>query len=111
MVKWLSSWLVEQVVWGSISGLATTISEIGYLLLPSHDMAERSLRQCKSSKQPTNQLYCLSVCPSFSIHCPSIILWYLKVLLLDFCQTWTASLLKSNAQFTYLPAWMGQGQN
>ena len=29
--------------------------EIGYLLLPSHDMAEIPLKQRKSSKQPTNQ--------------------------------------------------------
>ena len=40
----VSSWLVEQEVWGSILGLAATISEIGYLLLPSRDMVERSLR-------------------------------------------------------------------
>ena len=44
---------------GSISGLAATISEIGYLLLPRRDMAERSLKRRKSSKQPTTtrQLY------------------------------------------------------
>ena len=41
---------------GSIPGLTATISEIGYLLLPSRDMAERSLKQRKSSKQPTNIL-------------------------------------------------------
>ena len=35
-------------------GLVVTISEIGYLLLPSLDMAERSLKRRKSSKQPTN---------------------------------------------------------
>ena len=35
-----SSWLAEQEVRGSILGLATTISEIGYLLLPSRDMAK-----------------------------------------------------------------------
>ena len=34
---------------------AATISEIGYLLHPSRDMAERSLKRRKSSKQPTNQ--------------------------------------------------------
>ena len=33
MVKWLSSWLAEQEVRGSISELATKISEIGYRLL------------------------------------------------------------------------------
>ena len=37
----------------SIPGLTTTISEIGYLLLPSRDMAEILRR--KSSIQPTNQ--------------------------------------------------------
>ena len=40
---------------GSIPGLAATISEIGYLLLSSHDIAEISLKWRKSSKQPTNQ--------------------------------------------------------
>ena len=30
-------------------------SEIGYLLLPCRDRAERSLKRRKSSKQPTNQ--------------------------------------------------------
>ena len=50
----VSSWLAEQEVRGSIPGLASTISEIGHLLLPSHDMAERSLKRRKSSKQPTN---------------------------------------------------------
>ena len=53
MVKWLSSWLAVQEVRGSILGLAATISEIGHLLLPSRDMAERSLKRRKSSKQPT----------------------------------------------------------
>ena len=38
----------------SIPGLVATISEIGYLLLPSRDMAEKSLKRRKSSKQPTN---------------------------------------------------------
>ena len=33
-----------------IPGLAATISEIGYLLLPSRDMAERSLKRRKFSK-------------------------------------------------------------
>ena len=55
MVWLLSSWLAEQEVRGSIPGLAATISEIGYLLLPSRDMAERSLKRRKSSKQLTNQ--------------------------------------------------------
>ena len=56
MTEWLSSWLAEQEVWGSIPQLATWISEIGYLLLPSSDMAEIPLKRRKSSIQPTNQL-------------------------------------------------------
>ena len=40
---------------GSIPRLAATISEIGYLLLPSRDMAERSLKRRKSSKNQPNQ--------------------------------------------------------
>ena len=42
---------------GSIPGLVATISELGYLLLPSCDMTERSLMRRKSSKQPTNQIW------------------------------------------------------
>ena len=56
VAEWLSSWLAEQEVRGSIPRLATWISEIRYLPLPSRDMAERSLKRRKSSKQPTNQL-------------------------------------------------------
>ena len=41
--------------------LATRISEIGYLLLPSRDIAEIPLKRRKSSKQPTNQF-----CPILS---------------------------------------------
>ena len=60
VVEWVSTWLAEQEIWGSIPGLATWISEIGYLLLPSRDMAEIPLKGSKSSIQPTNQLfYCL----------------------------------------------------
>ena len=55
MAQWLSSWFAEQVVQGSIPRLATWISEIGYLPLPSHDMSEISLKRRKSSIQPTNQ--------------------------------------------------------
>ena len=55
MVKWLSSWLAEQEVRGSIPGLATWISEIVYLLLRSRDMAEIPLKGPKSSIQLTNQ--------------------------------------------------------
>ena len=50
------SWLAEQEVRGSIPCLATWISEIGYLLLPSHDMTEIPLKRRKSSIQPANQL-------------------------------------------------------
>ena len=54
VAKWLSSWLVEQEVRGSIPGLANWISEIGYLLHPSRDMAEIPLKRRKSSIQPTD---------------------------------------------------------
>ena len=47
-------WLAKQELWSLIPGLATTISEIGYLLLPSRDMAEILLKRRKSSKQRTN---------------------------------------------------------
>ena len=55
VVEWLSSWLAEQEVRSSIPGLATWISEIGYLLLPGQDMAEIPLKQHWSSIQPTKQ--------------------------------------------------------
>ena len=55
VVGWLSSWLAGQEVRGSIPHLATWISEIGYLLLPSRDMAELPLKRRKSSIQPTNK--------------------------------------------------------
>ena len=42
---------MEQEVRGSIPGLATTISEIGYLLLPSRDMVEIPPTRRKSSVQ------------------------------------------------------------
>ena len=54
VAEWLSSWLAEQEVRGSIPRLATWISEIGYLLLPSRDMVEIPLKRRKSSIQPTN---------------------------------------------------------
>ena len=41
--------IVDQEVRGSISGLAATISEIGYLLLPRRDMAERLLKMAKAT--------------------------------------------------------------
>ena len=49
VAEWLSSWLAGQEVRGSIPGLATWISEIGYLLIPSRDMAEIPLKRRKSS--------------------------------------------------------------
>ena len=52
MAEWLSSWLAEQEVRGSIPRLATWISEIGYLPLPSRDMAEIPLKRRKSSIKP-----------------------------------------------------------
>ena len=55
VVEWLSSLLAEQEVRGSIPGLATWITDIGYLLLPSCDMSEIPLKRLKSSIQPTNQ--------------------------------------------------------
>ena len=55
VAEWLSSWLAEQEVRGSIPRLATWISEIGYLLPSSRDMAEIPLKRRKSSIQPTNQ--------------------------------------------------------
>ena len=54
VVQWLSSWLAEQGVWVSNHGVATLISEIGYLLLPSRDMTEILLKGCKTLK--TTQL-------------------------------------------------------
>ena len=39
VAEWLSSWLAEQEVRGSIPGLATRITEIGFPLLPRRDMA------------------------------------------------------------------------
>ena len=57
-VEGLSSWLAEQEVRDSSPGLTATISEIGYLLLPCRDMAERSLKRHKSLKQLTNLSEC-----------------------------------------------------
>ena len=45
---------MEQEVRGSIPGLVSRISEIGYLLLPRRDMTEILLKRRKSSKQPIN---------------------------------------------------------
>ena len=55
--RWQSGeliWLAEKGVWGSILGLATWISEIGYLLLPSRDMAETLIkRRNPKTTEPT----------------------------------------------------------
>ena len=56
MVQWFSSRLAEQEIRGSITGLAALIAEIGYLLLPSRDIAEIPLKRRKSSIRPTNQI-------------------------------------------------------
>ena len=61
VAEWLRSWLAEQEVRGSIPRLATWISEIGYLLPPSRDVAEIPLKRRKSSIQPTNQILHMSL--------------------------------------------------
>ena len=55
VAEWLSSWLAEQEVRGSIPCLAIWISEIGYILLQSRDMAEIQLKRCKTPIKPTKQ--------------------------------------------------------
>ena len=50
VVEWLSFWLAEQGVRGSNLGLATWISEIGYLLHPSRNMIERLFKWGKIFK-------------------------------------------------------------
>ena len=58
VAEWLSSRLTEQEVRGSIPDLATWISEIGNLLLPSRGMAEIPLKRrlyLQLYNQPTNQ--------------------------------------------------------
>ena len=55
MAKWLSSWHAEQEVRVRFPTLPLEFSEIGYLLLPSRNMAEIPLKWRKSSIQPTNQ--------------------------------------------------------
>ena len=71
VVEWLSSWLARQEVRGSIPRLATWISKIGYLLLPSRDMAEIPLKRRKSSMQPTNKSM-----PEYKILCNYVkIVW------------------------------------
>ena len=45
VAKWLSSWLEEQEDRVRFLALPLEFSEIGYLLLPSPDMAERLLNR------------------------------------------------------------------
>ena len=45
VAEWLSSWLAEQEDRVRFSASPLEFSEIGYLLLPSRDMAERSLNR------------------------------------------------------------------
>ena len=54
VVKFL---LAEQEARDSIPNLTTTISEIGYLLLPSLNLAEISPKRRKSSEQQTRLEY------------------------------------------------------
>ena len=49
--------LAKQEARDSIPNITTTISEIGYLLLPSHNLAEISPKRRKSSKQQTRLEY------------------------------------------------------
>ena len=63
MVYWLSSWLAEREVRGSIPSLAATISEIGYLLLPNRNMADtlyiaKATHILKTTNQLTKQYRC-----------------------------------------------------
>ena len=51
----LSSWLAKQEVRGSNAGLATLISEIGYLPLPSRCMTERL--EIFKTTQPNNNTH------------------------------------------------------
>ena len=54
VVKFL---LAEQEAPDSIPNLTTTISDISYLLLPSHNLAEISLKRRKSLEQQTRLEY------------------------------------------------------
>ena len=54
VVKFL---LAEQEAPDSIPNLTTTISDISYLLLPSHNLAEISLNRRKSLEQQTRLEY------------------------------------------------------
>ena len=68
VAEWLSSWLAEQDVRGSIYRLATWISEIGYLPFPSRDIGEIPLKRRKSSiQQPTKSIITGDVSPSNAV--------------------------------------------
>ena len=59
---------------GFDSGLVATISEIGYLLLPCLEMAERSLKRRKSSKRPTIVMWAeQNWRPNLCLVCPTVI--------------------------------------
>ena len=60
VVEWISCWLAEQDLGGSNHGLGSSISEIGYLLLPSRDMSNRLLNRRKILK--TAQINPITMC-------------------------------------------------
>ena len=62
MVKWLRSFLAEQKVRGSIPGLAATISEIGYRLLPIRDMTKINTALATLIPNTTSQPTCHQTC-------------------------------------------------
>ena len=85
VVEWLSSGLAEQGVQGTNPGLATLISELGFLLLPSRDI--------KSPKQPNSNLKFLDfpyLCPG---HC-TLYFDYLFVRRNPFSQVYKRKILK-----------------
>ena len=63
-----------QRVWSLSLGLVAIISEIGYLLLQSSDMAELLSKERKSSKQPTYLFYNLAY-----NEMKSLMVWRLKM--------------------------------
>ena len=73
MAEWFTTWPAEQEVRVSIPGVATCISEIGYLLLPGCNIAEMPLKRRKSSIQPTypviiERTKCLVLGPSTAVY-------------------------------------------
>ena len=80
----LSSWLAEEGVWGSNPYLGTLISVIGYLLLPSCDITEISLKQRKILKTAQTQLnkeYCIKSYPTSEWSKSSVLHMYLFFML------------------------------